>query len=107
MISCGIQVPEPALDSQDRVGERKILRRSIERKPDPTQTVWRDQQIVVRHVAIIVPNKSAMPCRLVDEDGQPAQRDSAQQPEHAPVREGVFHSVRYYLSPFRLPKRFW
>lgn len=78
MITGGIETPERAFDSQERVGERKILRRSSKRKPDLPQTVGRDEQMIVRDVAIVIPNETTMPGGPIDRERENSQREREQ-----------------------------
>src|SRR5438270_6623113 len=106
MITGWIQVPERALHAQDGVSERKILRRRIERKPNPTQTIGCDQEMITCYITVIVPNESAVPCRPVDANRQHAQCECTQGYKHASADEGVVHSSAILLNRLELPKRF-
>ena len=68
MIAGGVQAPERALDPECRVSEREILRRRLERKPNPAQTVRRRQKMVFRYVEIVIPNETAVPRGPVSEN---------------------------------------
>src|SRR5207249_12331354 len=105
MISSWIQAPERALEPQNRVGERKILRGSIERKPDSAQAVRGRQKIVVRNISVVIPNESVVPCRPVNQNRQHTQAESAQTCEQTRMRKRATHWVRYCLSRVRRQKR--
>ena len=54
------------------------MRRRVERKPDTSQAVRGDKQIIVRYIAIVVPNESAVPGRPIHEKRERAQRNREQ-----------------------------
>src|SRR5256885_13701965 len=84
VISHWIEAPERAFNSQNRVSERKILRRRIERKPDSTQTVRRRQQMIVCDVTVIIPDKLAVRGRSINNDRQSGNCHRQQAPANPP-----------------------
>src|SRR5215469_8689660 len=65
MVAERMQPPKCALDAKSGVNQRKILRRRIERKPNPPQTIRGGQYLVICYVLIVIPDETAVHCRLI------------------------------------------
>ena len=99
MIAGGVQAPERALDPECRVSEREILRRRLERKPNPAQTVRLRQQTVFRHVEIVIPNETPVPRGLVSKNCCEYKNDR-KQPDTL-TRQGEVFSFIHQDSNYR------
>jgi len=66
VIACRFN-PQVRARSGRRYKPAEILRRRVQREPNPLQAVRRRQQPVVRYVIVIVPDVAGVPHRLIDE----------------------------------------
>jgi len=66
------------------VDEREVLRRRIQREPNPAQAVRSGQQLVVGYVSIVVPNETAVPRQSVGQNRGGSHKQS--QKEIASIR---------------------
>src|SRR6266581_3911658 len=103
MVAGGVKSPERVLDPKRGINQRKILRRRFERKPNSAETIGRRQQLVIRYILIIVPNKSSMRHSAVGNKNNANQKETPKPvlspeqslaPAHLPTPEGrVFADV--------------
>src|SRR5439155_3726502 len=84
VITSRVQAPQGVLDPKCAVSKWEILRRGIERKPNPLPTVRGSYQFVLDDIVVVVPQKSPMPGRSVRKDRDGRQNDSENQ--HATAR---------------------
>jgi hypothetical protein len=79
MVPGCVQTPKRVFNAKRAVSEWEILRRGIERKPNPLPTVRSSQQFVVDDIRVVVPQESSMPDSPVYKDCHCRQENSENQ----------------------------
>src|SRR5579864_8048532 len=83
MIASRIEAPQGVFNPEHRINQWKVLRRGIRGKPNTPQPIRGGKQFVFYDINIVIPDKPAMPDRLVGQNRGPNQQQP-QEPRPAP-----------------------